>query len=164
MDLFVFRHAWAEERDAGRWPDDGLRPLTAAGRERFARMVDRLGDRGVVPSIVATSPLVRCRQTADLLADGMSHTLKVVELDALAPGSNRQALLKWTVAASTDHDQIAWVGHSPDVDLLVAVLIGDGNGWIRFAKGAVAGLRFEDAVCPGGGELRWMVTAKLLGC
>lgn len=164
MDLFIFRHAWAEERDTARWPDDGLRPLTDAGSERFAQMVGKLAGRDVAPGIVATSPLVRCRQTAELLAGGVLIAPEVVVLDALAPGSDREALIEWTAAKSAEHDQIAWVGHAPDVDMLAAVLIGDGDAWIRFAKGAVAAIRFDGPPQAGGGELRWLITAKVLGC
>lgn len=164
MELFIFRHAWAEQRDDSRWPDDGLRPLSEAGRERFAAMVGKLACRDVAPGIVATSPLVRCRQTTEVLAEGLLMAPEVVELDALRPGSDRDALLEWTAAKAAEHEQIAWVGHAPDVDMLAAALIGDGDAWIRFAKGAVAAIRFGETVQTGGGELRWLATAKLLGC
>ena len=32
------------------------------------------------------------------------------------------------------------------------------------AKGAVAAIRFEELPEIGGGELKWLATAKLLGC
>jgi hypothetical protein len=47
---------------------------------------------------------------------------------------------------------------------LTAALIGDLQGAIRFAKGAVAAVRFPDRVALAEGELRWLVTAKMLGC
>ena len=59
---------------------------------------------------------------------------------------------------------MAWVGHAPDVGRLAASLIADSQGWIRFAKGAVAAIRFYDPPAPGQGELIWLVTAKMLGC
>ena len=164
MDLYIIRHAWAEERDAARWPDDGLRPLTGAGRKRFAEMVGKLAERGVAPGLVATSPLVRCRQTAEILAEGLPSRPEVVELAALEPGSDLDALVAWTAARAEDHDQFGWVGHAPDVDRLCAALIGGDEAWIRFAKGAVASVRFEGPPETGSGELRWLVTAKILGC
>ena len=42
MDLYIIRHAWAAESDDSRWPDDGMRPLTAEGKERFARVAKKL--------------------------------------------------------------------------------------------------------------------------
>jgi hypothetical protein len=42
-------------------------------------------------------------------------------------------------------------------------LIGDGTALIRFAKGAIAAISFEEEVRLGGGTLCWLVTAKSLG-
>jgi phosphohistidine phosphatase len=164
MDLYIIRHAWAEERDAARWPDDGLRPLTGAGRKRFAEVVAKLSERDVAPSILATSPLVRCRQTADILAEGLPSGPEVVELAALEPGSDLETIIDWSAAQAEDHDQIGWVGHAPDVDRLCAALVCGDDAWIRFAKGSVAALRFDGPPAPGSGELRWLATAKVLGC
>ncbi len=164
MDLFILRHAWAEERSETRWPDDGLRPLTAEGRDRMAKVVGKLADAGMGPELIATSPLVRCRQTADIVAGGVAREPPVVELAALVPGSDLDALVEWTAGQAEEHEAIAWVGHAPDVDLLCAELIGSGEGLIRFAKGAAACVRFDEEIAPGRGELRWLVTAKVLGC
>ena len=64
MDLYIVRHAWAADRDDPRWPEDDLRPLTEEGQERFAQMAAKLVGRGMRPEVVATSPLVRCVETA----------------------------------------------------------------------------------------------------
>ena len=55
------------------------------------------------------------------------------------------------------------MGHSPDVEWLAAALIGDGTTRVRFAKGSIAAINFEDDIAPGNGELCWLVTAKSLG-
>ena len=45
---------------------------------------------------------------------------------------------------------------------MTAALIGQA-GWVRLAKGATACIRFYGEPELGGGELRWLVTAKMLG-
>jgi phosphohistidine phosphatase len=164
MDLYIVRHAWAADRDDQQWPDDDLRPLTDEGKKRFANMTEKLVDRGLTPQIVATSPLVRCRQTAEILAAGLPGRPKLAELDELRPGSDLEGLLRWTAAEARRHEWIAWVGHAPDVGRLAAALIGQPAGQIRFAKGAVAAIRFDGPLTLGAGELQWLVTAKVLGC
>jgi hypothetical protein len=47
---------------------------------------------------------------------------------------------------------------------MIAALLGDGTAGIAMAKGAVACIRFEQLPEIGQGELRWLATAKLLGC
>ena len=168
MQLYIVRHAWAFERDPARFPDDRLRPLEPKGVKRFRRVVRRLVRRDVCPTWIATSPLVRCRQTADLLGRQLSGDLPIEELDALAPGSDLDEAILWTrqKLADTDvmHAQVAWVGHSPDVEELCARLIGAAGATIRFAKGAVASLWFADLPMVGSGRLDWLVNAKILGC
>jgi phosphohistidine phosphatase len=164
MDLYIIRHAWAGQHGDPAWPDDSQRPLTEEGRERFARMVKKLVERGLAPNLIATSPMVRCAQTAEILAAALGERPEVVPREELLPDGDAEALLAWTAKQARRHDKIAWVGHAPDVSRLAAVALGGRSDEIGFSKGAVAAIEFEDAPEPGGGELRWLVTAKLLGC
>jgi phosphohistidine phosphatase len=163
MDLYVVRHAWAGPRDDVRWPDDRIRPLTAEGEQRFARVVKKLVGAGVTPGIIASSPLVRCLQTAEILAARLDGP-KIVKLDELQPGSDLPGLLRWTARQAADHQRIAWIGHAPDVNHLSAILIGDAGALIHFGKAAVAAIHFDGEPAAGCGELQWLATAKLLGC
>ena len=164
MDLYIIRHAWAAERDSSRWPNDELRPLTDEGRERFARVAKQLVRRGVAPQRIATSPLVRCQETAQLLADALPEQVEIVPLDELRPGRELEGILRWTTEQSRQHARIAWVGHSPDVAQLTAGLIGRSDDQIRFAKGTSAHIKFDGSPTIAGGELQWLATAKILGC
>jgi len=156
--LFVVRHAVAE--DAGPGLTDHDRRLTPKGRKRFARMVQRLAERGLELDLIATSPLVRCRETAEILAEELAGRPRVEVVDALAPGSDWQALVEWTVGQ--DAKSVAWVGHAPCVGWLVAVSIGDGSAAVRMSKGAIAAIRLDDGPSQPG-ELDWLVTPDLLG-
>ena len=161
MTLYIIRHAWAEDRDTTRWPDDDQRPLTDKGRKRFKKLLKKLPKGQFAPAIIATSPLVRCQETAELVAQSLNNQSPIVQLDALKPGSDLSALVQWTTDR-TEGD-VAWVAHAPVVDRLAAQLVGDGQANIRFAKGAVAAIFFDGAITPGAGELQWLATAKLLG-
>lgn len=162
--LYIVRHAWAGYFGDPQWPDDSMRPLTEKGKERFSKVVKALAERDFLPEIVATSPYIRCRETADIIAQVCPRHPQIKALDELAPAGDPGDLLNWTSNQAARFDQIAWVGHAPDVGHLTAALIGDSSSWIRFAKGAVAAIEFEDSVEVGAGELRWLVTAKMLGC
>lgn len=162
MFIYIVRHAWAFEHGDPRWPDDSQRPLEEEGAERFARVVDALLPRGFEPHVIATSPYVRCRQTADIIAAHAPAAPKIVELEALTPGSDFDALVQWS-RKFVRNEGIAWVGHAPDVGFLAAKLLGDGTAAIRFPKGAVAAIRVRDEIEASSGELQWLATAKLLG-
>jgi phosphohistidine phosphatase SixA len=124
-------------------------------------VVQQLVTRGLAPQRIATSPYVRCRQTADLLATGLEGKPPIVELEDLEPGSYLDPVIDWT--NEQGGVDVCWVGHSPDVERFVAALVGDTSARIRFAKGAVAAIEFHAEVYAGGGELYWLATAKLLG-
>ncbi len=162
MFIYIVRHAWAGHFGDPEWPDDTKRPLTAVGRVRFASVVNRLVKRGFAPQRIATSPMARCRQTADIIAAEVSGEPAVVALDALLPGSDLAALLRWTTEQNGEN--VCWIGHAPDVAYLAAGLVGDPTAHIRFAKGACAAVRVEAETHEGTGRLCWLATPKLLGC
>ena len=167
MILYIVRHAWAGHHGDPDWPDDDQRPLSSGGKKRFAAMAQILAGLGVLPTVIATSPLVRCVQTAERLVEAVSdrdgEPPALVEFDALRPSSDLDALVAWTREQAEEHDEVAWVGHAPDVGRLAGILIG-GSAAICFAKGGVAAIQFDGKPAPGDGELRWLVTAKMLGC
>ncbi|TWT46777.1 SixA phosphatase family protein [Botrimarina hoheduenensis] len=160
MKVFIARHAWAGNYGDSAWPDDSQRPLTAEGVERYRAVVDTLAERGLIPERIATSPYVRCRQTAELIAAATGAPID--DLPSLAPGADLATLIEWT--ESTGTESVCWVGHNPDVEILTAALIGDRNAGVRFAKGSIACVRFEEVnLAPGSGVLEWHLTAKTLG-
>ena len=155
--LTIIRHAWAE--DPGPGVDDFHRRLTKPGRKRFEKFVRRLEKVGLGFDLIATSPLIRCRETAETLAAEVGAGTPIAIVDALAPGSDWQALVEWTI--SQDAARVAWVGHAPCVGRLAALTIGDGSAAIRMTKGAVASIRLDDGIGHPG-ELEWLATAALL--
>lgn len=161
MNLYILRHAWAGHFGDPAWPNDALRPLSDEGRDRFAQVAQELAERGVAPRVIATSPLVRCRETAEILAEHVPGEVDVVEIEALLPGSDLAAAILWTASQQGD---VAWVGHAPDVGDFVGGLIGGDSAAVRFAKGACAAIRFDGPCALGAGELHWHATAKMLGC
>lgn len=162
MLIYIARHAWAGHYGDPNWPDDSERPLTPEGIERYRDVVASLAGRGFAPQRIATSPYVRCVQTAELIAAELTDAPPIDELEDLAVGAELPPLLAWTASAGVE--TVCWVGHNPDVERLAAELIGDGYASLRFAKGSVAAIRFDAEVpLPGEGTLLWHATAKLLG-
>ncbi len=158
--LYIVRHAHAGQHGDPRYPDDRLRPLTSRGRKQFRRLAKKLARRDFAPALIATSPLVRCRQTAELVAEQLEPEPELIVHEALEPGSRLSALVEWSNAQ--DAGATAWVGHAPDVEELAATLIGDMQARIRFAKGSVAAIECTPGES-GFGTLLWLASAKLLG-
>ena len=68
-ELYLIRHALAEER-GDKWPDDSRRPLTAGGIAKMKKTARGLARLDIRLDVILTSPLVRTRQTADIVSFG----------------------------------------------------------------------------------------------
>ena len=78
-----------------------------------------------------TSPLVRARDTATLLAAGLKPKPAIAEVAALAPGGRHQAVLEAIKTHAKRHRRLALVGHEPDLGELAARLLG-ARGSVQF--------------------------------
>jgi phosphohistidine phosphatase len=158
MRLLVIRHGLAGDRDefsfTGR--PDAERPLTKEGRMKMKRAATGL--RLIVDelNVIATSPLVRAAQTAELVAEafGMEGPTLVEEL---SEERSPDDLLPWLRAQEPD-TTVAIVGHNPHLGFLVGwLLTGRHENFVELKKGAALMLQFEDPdpPTPGTAVLLW---------
>jgi phosphohistidine phosphatase len=161
MELLIVRHAIAFERDRQRWRDDAARPLSPAGMRRARKAAAGLKELSSVPDRVLTSPLVRARQTAQILTDVAGWPQAEVASE-LSPGEPAPAIL--TLLGKNRVKLAAVVGHQPGLGyLLAACLLGDGGPFpIEMKKNAVACISFEGSPRPGRAALKWLATPRML--
>jgi phosphohistidine phosphatase len=158
-ELYLVRHAIAAER-GDEWPDDTKRPLTERGMARFRECVAGLAAFDTAIDEIFTSPLVRAKQTADLLATGMGAKQTVKLLDALAPGQGPAAVMA-QLAKAARRRHIALVGHEPDLGELAAHLLAAGRP-LPFKKGGVCRIDVEGLGSKRPGSLIWFAPPKVL--
>src|SRR5216683_2320278 len=91
-ELYLIRHGLAEERGEA-WPDDSKRPLTEEGMSRLRKQARGLARLGVMLDVVLTSPLVRARQTAEIVAAGLDPRPSLATIESLAPDGTYQAIM-----------------------------------------------------------------------
>jgi phosphohistidine phosphatase len=156
MDLLLIRHAdagdAAEFAGSGR-PDDE-RPLSDEGRRKM-RQVAR-GLREVVPKIavLASSPLVRARETAEIVAAEFDG-LETETAPALRPGEPPAALAQW-LERRRPGGVAAVVGHEPHLSETVGWLVtGTARSILELKKGAACLLSCDAAWGAGAAVLRW---------
>lgn len=160
IELLLVRHAIAADRGP-EFPDDRLRPLTPAGTARWRKAVAGLRALQVEVDLVLTSPLVRARETADLLAAGLEGKPAVEETAALAPGAEAAAITQVIARIGRRHRRLALVGHEPDLGELAARLLR-ARGALEFKKGAVCRIDVDVATPGGPGTLRWFLPPRVL--
>ena len=158
-ELYLIRHAVAEERSDA-WPDDDQRPLTGHGATRMRQAARGLVRLGVTFDVVLASPLVRARQTAEIVAGAFDSRPLLVTVESLQPGGSFQALFN-DLAPYSPRTRIALVGHEPGLGELASRLLGSRQP-LQFKKGAVCRIDVEALPPAGPGVLRWFLTTKIL--
>jgi phosphohistidine phosphatase len=110
--------------------------------------------------VILTSPFVRTRQTADVIAGAFEAKPPIVPVDSLVPGGGYQAVLT-DLEKQGRRSRIALVGHEPGIGALAARLTGSRHP-LEFKKGAVCRIDVETLPPAGPGRLRWFLPPKLL--
>jgi phosphohistidine phosphatase len=163
MHILLVRHGQAGKADPGKYPDDDLRPLTPKGRKAFKKAAKGLRAQAADPALILTSPVLRARQTADLLADGLGLKEKSIralpELHHAVPPAKALARL----ARLRLPRAVAIVGHEPWLGEFLSLMIAGGARSARteLDKGGAALVR-ADSPAKGGGVLVWLMTREQL--
>lgn len=122
MKLYFLRHATAQDIA---W-SDAARELTATGQEEARRTGRALASLGALPGHVFSSPLIRARQTAEIVAGELGVTSSVELLDKLKNSASTATLLRVLATRFLSGD-VLLVGHMPSLAEHAAALIGESD-------------------------------------
>jgi phosphohistidine phosphatase len=156
IQLCLLRHADAGDPEA--WTgDDAERPLSDKGRAQAERLATFLhGVRYAVDAVI-TSPKVRARQTAEIVADGLGAKVRVDErLGAPLDAATIDAILD----DAGSPERVVLSGHDPDLSDLLNELTGSAG--LTMKKAAFARIDVRGRVGDRHGTLRWLVPPDLL--
>ncbi len=153
MKLYLVRHAHAVS-DA----ENPARPLSGKGREVALAMGHWLRGNAAVDVVeVWHSPLVRARETAELVVEGSRMKARLREASGLLPEDDVTAM---AAALGRHGDSVMIVRHEPHLGLLAGRLLGIEAGSVEFKKGAV--LCLERILRGAPWTLRWHVSPSLV--
>lgn len=150
MEIYFLRHGVAEDMAPG--GSDAARRLTDKGIAKLEAAREGLRRLKVAPDLLLTSPLVRARQTAEVV--GRHLGLEPQVADVLAPGCDA-ARLRSLLAEHPGVGRVMVVGHEPDFSRMIAELTG---GRVEMKKGGLARVDLE----PGErrGTLVWLAPPR----
>jgi phosphohistidine phosphatase len=143
--LVLLRHGIAEEKTAEK--PDADRELTDEGRRRMKRTARALAELFTAAEAIYSSPLVRCVQTAEIVAK--AYGLEVKTSDALKPDGDVADARKLLPSA----DFAIFVGHEPNLSAIMLDLT-KMRGEIALKKGGCYGIKFDGRAA----RLEWMLT------
>jgi phosphohistidine phosphatase len=166
IELYLMRHGIAADLGEGGIIKDEDRPLTPEGRARMKQVAAGLKELGLKFNVILTSPLLRCRQTAEAVAEvlELQHRVKIMESlapgKAFAAGEGGHAEIFLELGAY-QFDKALLVGHMPDLSEVASFLLaGNRNLNIEFKKGALCAIEVTSLPPRGPGLLRYLLTPK----
>jgi phosphohistidine phosphatase len=157
MDLYLIRHADALALGERGITDDVARPLSDKGENQAHQVGKTLHKKGVTLDKLVTSPLVRARQTTDLILKNWEGPPPEVHVcEDLAPDAKPRKLARFLRKLGGEH--VALVGHLPHIGYWAGWLLGAKKAHIEIAKAGIALITCGDGPGKGTGALQWLVT------
>jgi phosphohistidine phosphatase len=154
--LYLLRHADAGDPEDWKGPDSD-RPLSPKGEAQAERLATFLhGLRFRVDALVS-SPKVRARQTAEIVADGLGATVRI---DERLGGAFEPMTVDEILADAGAPKRAVLVGHDPDFSELLAMLTGTAH--LTMKKGSFVRIDVRGPIVEERGALRWLVPPDLL--
>jgi len=135
MTLLLIRHATANAH--GMAGGDFLRNLIEKGQEQSHRVGLFLKKHDLIPDVLLTSPVLRAKETAEILAE--EGCPKPIVEPWLACGMCPEVALQ-ELSAYGSFKRVAIVGHEPDFSALVEHILGAEAYSIRVKKTSVISL------------------------
>lgn len=161
MNLFILRHGIASDPGTDGLPGnlpDAARPLSAEGRKKLERSTKAMRALELKLDAVVSSPLLRARQTAELVAAALKLRRKIVFTDHLAPDGNPQSLIEQVNGLGPRAKNILLVGHEPYLSRLLALLISGGTAAaMDLRKGGLAKLEVKELKFARCATLAWLL-------
>ncbi len=157
MLLYIVRHGIAEKPSG--FLQDKDRSLTEEGKNIVAELAGALTTKGVHPETIISSPYLRAKQTADILAAGFKPSL-VVEIDKRLMPNSSPSLLQEILFEHTASKSIMIVSHEPAVSEFATTLCAnDAERVYGFSPASVCCVVIE-SIPTIRGSLYWFASAE----
>ena len=168
MNLYILRHAIAVEPGSPAYEDDSQRPLTAKGSARMKQIASGLKHMETEFDLILSSPHIRARQTAEILAKSYHIQDKLILTPALLPEATASQIINEINEKYSQFVNVVLVGHEPALSNLISKLIsGDPTLNITLKKGGICRLSVEQLSYDRCATLDWLLypsqVARLAG-
>jgi len=162
IELYVLRHGEAG-KSLPTGSKDSERALTVTGKQEVEKVAEALRGLGIKFDFIATSPLKRAHQTAEIVAKILKVKKGKVEgWSELQPEGKRQELYR-KLSHIKQESSVLVVGHEPYLSTMIReIVFGNGSGNIVLKKGGIARIEVTSFQPNIKAELRWLLTPRLL--
>jgi len=161
MRLYIVRHAIAVPHGTPGVAEDD-RHLTEEGMAKMKKAAAGLLKIGAVPELVLSSPLVRARQTADILLGAFGNRIRLTLTPHLAPGESREKLYD-QIRKHRELGSLMLVGHQPSLgEIAGEISWGSWEHYFELRKGGICAIDLHQLEPFPRGALRFLLTPTIL--
>lgn len=161
MNLYILRHGIAVERGTPGCKTDAGRPLTPKGTRQLRQIAGAMQNLDLSFNLILSSPFLRARQTAEIVAQSLRRKKRPAFSDELTPGGNPKALIQQLIELKPAPENVLLVGHEPYLSELIGRLISGGTtADIGLKKGGLAKLEVASLRFGRCATLAWLLTPK----
>jgi phosphohistidine phosphatase len=162
MNIHLLRHGiaapLAEENDFR----DEKRRLTPEGELKLRRAAQGLKLLQVSFDLVVSSPLIRAKETAEIIAEVLKYKPAIDIWDELEPEGPPESVCS-RLRSHSEKGSLLLVGHQPSIGVLASYLLtGNSSRSLPFKKGSIFSLEITDLPPVGIGNLNWMLSSRML--
>ena len=162
MRLYIVRHAIAVPRGTPEVEDDD-RALTEEGIAKMKQAAAGLNVLDYVPELILSSPLLRARQTAEILLKAFGKSVELKISPALAPSGARQELYHDISLAEKKLKSLMLVGHQPSLgEIAGEIVFGSPEHFVDLKKGGACAIELEGVRGTLKGSLVALLTPSIL--
>lgn len=153
MNLYLIRHSIAENISIDKKDFD--RELTSEGKSVIAKASQAWKNYIDQLDIVLSSPLTRAMQTAEIISSNLQTNQNLIKDNNLGTGSRTSDLIE--LLNSLEYENVAVVGHQPDLSIHVNNFCGTGSFNLVFPPAALAKIEFDNSIKYGRGRLIYFI-------
>jgi len=162
MRLYIVRHGIASPHGTPGVREED-RALTEEGIHKMREIAAGLRALDYVPGILWSSPLLRAKQTAEILLEFFGKETEFKLVSALAPSGSRPELYRDIGLCSRKHQSLMIVGHQPSLgEIAGEIAWGSAERYVEFKKGGVCAIDLESSEGTPKGSLVSLLTPSIL--
>jgi phosphohistidine phosphatase len=161
MNLYILRHGIAVDHGTPGYSKDADRSLTPEGERKLQQIAEAMQALELTFDLILSSPYLRARQTAEIVAAALKARKRLQLSDSLTPGGSTQQLIQFLSRLDPQPEDVLLVGHEPYLSGLVSLLVsGDEAFNLVLKKGGFCKLITGPLKHGRCATLSWLLTPR----
>ena len=163
MKLYILRHGDAGNSGDPAYPNDDERPLSSRGIARTEALARALRRWDITFDVIFSSPLVRARETAEIVASGLRLKDRMTLTEQLSPTGDVVKLVTEVNAVLPTPGSVLLVEHEPYLGHLISRLsTSHGDLAVTLKKGGLCRLDAETLRPERCAYIEWLLAPSVI--